>query len=77
MVRTQHFHCCIPGLVPGLGTEIPHQAAALQPKGKKTKKFFLSFSIPFFLNYYFEIIKTCERIVRDLLLNPLSKITSF
>ena len=27
MVRTQHFHLCGLGSIPGLGTEIPHQAA--------------------------------------------------
>ena len=26
MVRTQCFKHCGPGLIPGLGTEIPHQA---------------------------------------------------
>ena len=36
LVRTQCFHCCSPGLIPGLGTEIPHQAAALgSPPGPK------------------------------------------
>lgn len=24
VVRTPHFHCCGMGLMPGLGTEIPH-----------------------------------------------------
>ena len=27
-VKAPRFHCCTPGSVPGLGTEIPHQAAA-------------------------------------------------
>ena len=27
-VRTWCFHCCSPGVIPGLGTEIPHEAAA-------------------------------------------------
>ena len=27
VIRTQHFHCCGLGSIPGLGTEIPHQAA--------------------------------------------------
>ena len=31
MVRIQHFHCCGPGSIPGLGTEIPHQAAVGVP----------------------------------------------
>ena len=26
--RTQSFHCCGLGLIPGLGTEIPHQSTA-------------------------------------------------
>ena len=28
MARTQRFHYCSPGSVPGLGTESPHQTAA-------------------------------------------------
>ena len=28
MVRTQHFHGCSPGSIPGLGTETPHQPVA-------------------------------------------------
>ena len=27
-LRTRRFHCCDPGSIPGLGTEISHQAAA-------------------------------------------------
>ena len=27
-VRTRYFHPCGPGSIPGLGSEIPHQAAA-------------------------------------------------
>ena len=38
MVRTQRFHHYSPRSIPGLGTEIPHQAAAHQGKKKKKKK---------------------------------------
>ena len=38
-VRIWHVHCCRPGSVPGLGTEIPHQAAACHSwREKKEKK---------------------------------------
>ena len=37
MVRTQCFHCCDPGSIPGLETETPHQAATHQKKKKKKK----------------------------------------
>ena len=39
VVRILHFHCCSPGSLPGLGTEIPHQAAACQIKRKKMTSF--------------------------------------
>ena len=32
MVRTWRFHGCGPGSIPGLGTEIPHQAPAKKQK---------------------------------------------
>jgi len=38
MVKTQCFPHCGPSSVPGLGTEIPHQAAAPCSKEKKKKK---------------------------------------
>ena len=34
VVRIQGFHCCIPGSIPGLGTEIPHHMAAKNNKIK-------------------------------------------
>ena len=34
LVRTQCFHYCSPHLIPGLGTEIPHQV--LHTTAKKT-----------------------------------------
>ena len=37
MVKMWCFHCCSPGLIPGLGTEILHQAAACRGKRKKKK----------------------------------------
>lgn len=42
VVRIQHIHCCSPGLISGLGTKIPHQAAAhcVKIKKKKTKTLF-------------------------------------
>ena len=46
VVRTQHFHCCSPGSIPGLGTEIPHLATAHHtPKNKKQMKYFLKMPI--------------------------------
>ena len=38
VVRSQHFHCCGLGSIPGLGTEIPHQSAAHNSQKKKKKK---------------------------------------
>lgn len=38
LISTQHFHCCSPGLIPGLGTEILHQVAAFSGQKKKTKE---------------------------------------
>ena len=37
VVRTQQFHHFGPGSIPGLGTEIPHQATARKKKKKKRK----------------------------------------
>ena len=38
MVRIQCFHCFSPGSVPGLGTEIPHQASAHHQKKERKKE---------------------------------------
>lgn len=38
LISTQHFHCCSPGLIPGLGTEILHQVAAFSGQKKKQKR---------------------------------------
>ena len=38
VVRTQCFHCCGPSSIPGLGTEIPHQAAECPGQRKKKKR---------------------------------------
>lgn len=35
-IRTQLFHHCGPGLIPGLGVEIPHQAAACPGQKKRS-----------------------------------------
>ena len=35
--RTQHYHLCGSGSVPGLGAEIPHQAATRRNQKKKKK----------------------------------------
>ena len=37
VVRIWHFHCCGQGSAPGLGTEIPHQAAACCGLKKKNE----------------------------------------
>ena len=43
VVRTWYFHRRSPGSTPGLGTEIPHQAAACQgQKREREKQFSLS-----------------------------------
>ena len=39
MVKTCYFHCYILGLDPGLGTEIPHQAATCCSQKKKKYKY--------------------------------------
>ena len=36
VVRTLCFHCCNLGSVPGLGIEIPHQAATWPEQKQKT-----------------------------------------
>ena len=41
VVRTWCFHCCGPDSIPGLGTKIPYQAAALRPKKKRHIVFLL------------------------------------
>ena len=38
VVRIWGFHCCGPGSVPGLGTEIPHQATAHRGGWKKWRE---------------------------------------
>ena len=38
VVRTQSFHCCCLGSIPGLVTEIPHQASICHSKKKKKEK---------------------------------------
>ena len=35
MVQTQCFHHCVLGLIPSLGTEIPHQAATCHSQKKE------------------------------------------
>ena len=42
VVRTQHFHCCGQGSIPGLGAKIPHQAAVCRSQKKKSN-FILNF----------------------------------
>ena len=37
MVRIQHLHCCGPGSIPGLGSEIPRQATVHCSQNKKKK----------------------------------------
>ena len=37
VIRTQHFHCCGLGSIPGLGTEFLHQAIACCSQEKKKK----------------------------------------
>ena len=39
MIRTWYYNQCSPGSVPGLGNEIPHQAAVCHRRGKKKKSF--------------------------------------
>ena len=39
VVRNQCFHCCSPGSIPGLGTEMAHQTpACCSQRGRKEKK---------------------------------------
>ena len=45
VVRTLHFHCCGPGLIPGWGTKIP-QATQHGQKKKKEKLMLLQFWRP-------------------------------
>ena len=44
MVRIQHFHHCSPGLIPGLGIEVPHQATECRNQKRRKKGAFLWFS---------------------------------
>ena len=39
VVRTQHFHCQCPGLIPGRGTKTPEAARHSQKKKKKKYSF--------------------------------------
>ena len=37
MVSNHHFNCCSPSLIPGLRTEMPHQADAHYSQSKKIR----------------------------------------
>ena len=57
VVRTQHFHHWGPSSIPGLGTEIPHWAAACcRPKRKMKKSIAVSWIVCFVSIFWYWIV---------------------
>ena len=54
MVRTWHFHRCGPGLIPGLGTEIPYQATACH--GAKIKKVMVLYELQTLFRLFLRLV---------------------